>query len=159
MSFMTPPNPTNLDTLMDRGAKMIVIHGASDGVFSPDDTAAWYEDVDDRYRGNAEGFVRYYEVPGMGHVAGGPATDQHQALAALIAWVEQGTAPDLVASVNPTNNEIPAGWSLTRTRPLGAYPSIAQYTSGDPESAASFLCVDGPRRGNSYDTPAGARNG
>ena len=86
MSFMTPPNPANLDILKDRGGKMIVIHGASDGVFSPDDTAAWYEDVDDRYSGSADGFVRYYEIPGMGHVAGGPATDQHQALSALIAW-------------------------------------------------------------------------
>jgi len=159
MSFMTPPDPTNLDTLQGRGAKMIVIHGASDGVFSPDDTAAWYDGVEDRYSGIADGFVRYYEVPGMGHVSGGPATDQHQALSALIAWVEQGASPELVGSLNPENAAIPVDWSPTRTRPLCAYPAIAQYTSGDPESAASFLCVDGPRRGNSYDTPAGARNG
>jgi feruloyl esterase len=158
MSFMTPPNPANIDTLKDRGGKMIVIHGASDGVFSPDDTAAWYEDVDDRYSGSADGFVRYYEIPGMGHVAGGPATDQHQALSALIAWVEQGSAPELVGSVNPANTEIPADWSPTRTRPLCAYPAIAQYTAGDPEAASSFLCVDGPRRGNSYSAPA-PRNG
>jgi pimeloyl-ACP methyl ester carboxylesterase len=158
MSFMTPPNPANLDTVKDRGGKMIVIHGASDGVFSPDDTAAWYEDVDDRYRGSADGFVRYYEIPGMGHVAGGPATDQHQALSALIAWVEQGTSPELIASVNPANTEIPADWSPTRTRPLCAYPAIAQYTAGDPEAASSFLCEDGPRRGDSYDA-ATPRNG
>jgi hypothetical protein len=159
MSFMTPPDPADLDTLKDRGAKMIVIHGASDGVFSPDDTAAWYDDVEDRYSGTADQFARYYEIPGMGHVSGGPATDQHQALSALVAWVEHGTAPDLVASVNPANTAIPSGWSPTRTRPLCAYPAIAQYTSGDPESASSFLCVDGPRRGHSYDTAAGARNG
>ncbi|MEH7118029.1 tannase/feruloyl esterase family alpha/beta hydrolase, partial [Neobacillus vireti] len=39
MEFMTPPNPTHLDTLRNRGAKMIVAHGDADGVFSPDDTA------------------------------------------------------------------------------------------------------------------------
>jgi feruloyl esterase len=33
LSFMTPPNPTNLDALRARGAKMIVAHGLSDGVF------------------------------------------------------------------------------------------------------------------------------
>jgi len=159
MSFMTPPNPTNLDTLKNRGGKMIVIHGASDGVFSPDDTAAWYDGVQDRYSGAAGEFARYYEIPGMGHVSGGPATDQHQGLSALIAWVEQGTAPDLVGSVNPANTAIPADWSLSRTRPLCAYPAIAQYTSGDPESATSFACVDGPRRGNSYSHATGGRNG
>jgi feruloyl esterase len=159
MSFMTPPDPSNLDALKNRGGRMIVIHGASDGVFSPDDTAAWYDAVDERYSGAADSFVRYYEIPGMGHVSGGPATDQHQALTALIAWVEQGTAPELVGSVNAANPAVPADWSPTRTRPLCAYPATAQYTSGDPESAASFLCVDGPRRGNSYSHPAGARNG
>ncbi|HEY9306408.1 MAG TPA: tannase/feruloyl esterase family alpha/beta hydrolase [Microbacterium sp.] len=152
MSFMTPPDPTHLDTLRDRGAKMIVIHGASDGVFSPDDTAAWFDELDRNNGGDAERFARYFEVPGMGHVAGGPATDQHRGLAALIDWVEQGSAPDqLIASVNPANPEVPADWSRTRTRPLCVYPEIAQYISGDPESASSFAC-ETPRPGLAYGT-------
>ncbi|WP_198425631.1 MULTISPECIES: tannase/feruloyl esterase family alpha/beta hydrolase [Microbacterium] len=150
MSFMTPPDPTHLDTLRERGAKMIVMHGASDGVFSPDDTAAWFDELDRNYRGDAEAFARYFEVPGMGHVAGGPATDQHAGLAALVAWVEQGTAPaQLVASVNPANPEVPADWSPTRSRPLCVYPQVAQYISGDPENAASFACED-PHPGLAY---------
>ena len=152
MSFMTPPDPTHLDTLRDRGAKMIVIHGASDGVFSPDDTAAWFDELDRNEGGDAEQFARYFEVPGMGHVAGGPATDQHGGLAALIAWVEQGTAPEqLVASVNPANAEVPADWSPTRSRPLCVYPEVAQYVSGDPENASSFAC-ETPRPGLAYGT-------
>ena len=141
MSFMTPPDPTDLDTLRDRGGKMIITHGASDGVFSPDDTAAWFDALDANYGGAAEEFVRYYEVPGMGHVSGGPATDRYAALAALVAWVEQGVAPEaLVATVNPGNPELPADWSDTRSRPLCVYPAVAVYTGGDPESAASFTC-------------------
>ena len=93
MQFMTPPNPTQLDTLRQRGGKMIVVHGASDGVFSPDDTASWYDELDARYRQKAGQFVRYFEVPGMGHVRGGPATDQYAGLSALIDWVEHGSAP------------------------------------------------------------------
>lgn len=152
MSFMTPPDPTHLDTLRERGAKMIVIHGASDGVFSPDDTAAWYDRLDRNYNGHAEAFTRYFEVPGMGHVAGGPATDQHDGLAALVTWVEQGTAPDqLVASVNPANPEVPADWSPTRSRPLCVYPQVAQYVAGDPEAASSFTCAD-PHPGLAYGT-------
>ena len=152
MSFMTPPDPTHLDTLRDRGAKMIVIHGASDGVFSPDDTAAWFDELDRNEGGDAEQFARYFEVPGMGHVAGGPATDQHSGLTALVAWVEQGTAPEqLVASVNPANPEVPADWSPTRSRPLCVYPEVPQYISGDTESASSFAC-ETPHPGLAYGT-------
>jgi feruloyl esterase len=152
MSFMTPPDPTHLDTLRDRGAKMIVIHGAADGVFSPDDTAAWFDELDRNEGGDAEQFARYFEVPGMGHVAGGPATDQHSGLAALVAWVEQGAAPEqLVASVNPANPEVPADWSPTRSRPLCVYPQVPQYVTGDPESASSFVC-EMPHPGLAYGT-------
>ncbi|WP_448808324.1 tannase/feruloyl esterase family alpha/beta hydrolase [Agromyces bauzanensis] len=153
MSFMTPPDPTKLDTLRDRGGKMIVIQGTSDGVFSPDDTEEWFEALEKENREHAEDFVRFFEVPGMGHSRGGPATDQYPALAALIAWVEQGQAPDrLVASLNPSNTEVPADWPPTRTRPLCVFPAVATYTTGDPESAASFVCAGSDGTGG-----AGAR--
>jgi feruloyl esterase len=143
MSFMTPPDATELATLRERGGKLIVVHGASDGVFSPDDSAEWFEQLDADAGGDAEAFAQYYEVPGMGHVRGGPATDQFPALAALVDWVEQGQAPQaLTATVNPSNPELPGDWSKTRSRPLCPYPSTAVYVSGDPESAESFVCSD-----------------
>lgn len=147
MEFMTPPNPTNLDALRDSGGKMIVVQGGADGVFSPDDTASWYEGLDAAYKKKAGDFVRYFEVPGMGHVRGGPATDQFDGLTALIDWVEQGDAPDRIVATargagNPggVNAEVPASWSADRTRPLCVYPLIAQYKNGDPEIADSFVC-------------------
>ncbi|WP_105567607.1 tannase/feruloyl esterase family alpha/beta hydrolase [Microbacterium halophytorum] len=147
MDFMTPVgDDTGLDTLRDTGAKMLVVHGASDGVFSPDDTARWYGEVSDRYK-DARDFVRYFEVPGMAHVQGGQATDQFDALGTLVSWVEQGEAPDRIVATargagNPAgaNNEVPADWSADRTRPLCPYPEVARYTGGDPESAESFAC-------------------
>ncbi len=147
MAFMTPPDPLNLDALRERGAKMIVVHGAADGVFSADDTEAWYEALDRRLGGRAAEAVRFFRVPGMGHSRGGPATDQYDALAALVAWVEGGTAPDrIVASArgagNPggANTELPAGWAATRTRPLCPHPLVARFKGGDVETAASFAC-------------------
>lgn len=150
MQFMTPPNPTKLDTLRDNGGKMIVIHGASDGVFSPDDTVDWYESLQKQYKNKAEQFVRYFEVPGMGHVRGGPATDQYQALAALIDWVEQGDAPErITAWVNPSNAELPADWADDLSRPLCPYPSVATYRGGDPDAASSFDCKNSmPQKAN-----------
>ncbi|WP_203137611.1 tannase/feruloyl esterase family alpha/beta hydrolase [Microbacterium sp. JZ31] len=147
MQFMTPPEPTELDELRDSGGRLIVAHGASDAVFSADDTARWFEQLDRENRNKAERFARYFEVPGMGHVSGGVATDQFDGLGAIVAWVEQGKAPDrLIASArgagNPggVNPEVPASWSPDRTRPLCVYPLVARYVGGDPESAASFAC-------------------
>jgi len=138
---MTPPDPTRLDTLRERGGKMIVVHGASDGVFSVDDTASWYDELDANSRQKADQFVRYFEVPGMGHVRGGPATDQYEGLTALIDWVEYGSAPDRIdAWVNPANPDVPASWSTDLSRPLCPYPSVARYASGDPDRADSFVC-------------------
>ena len=148
MSFMTPPNPTNLDAMRARGAKMIVVHGQSDGVFSVDDTAAWYDALDSRYSGIANRAVRFFRIPGMGHSRGGPATDQFDGLTALVNWVEQGQAPDKITAsargagnAGGVNTDVPATWAADRSRPLCPYPKVARYNgSGSIEVAASFTC-------------------
>ena len=66
---------------------------------------------------------------------------------AVIAWVEQGKAPNSVTAMargagpNVVNTELPASWSANRTRRLCAYPKVARYNgTGDVESASSFSC-------------------
>ena len=88
------------------------------------------------------GFARLYLVPGMGHCASGPSTDQFNMFEALVSWVEEGVAPDrVIASARGNNAEIPADWSTERTRPLCAFPEVARYNgSGDIEDAANFSC-------------------
>jgi Tannase and feruloyl esterase len=148
LSFMLPPDPTNLAKLKSRGAKVMVYHGVSDTIFSPDDTAAWYDGVAKNNGGDASNFARFYRVPGMNHCSGGPSTDQFDMLTSLVAWVEQGTAPDrVVATARGVGNaaganaDVPTTWSPTRTRPLCPYPKVAKYKgSGDIELADSFSC-------------------
>ncbi|MFT3817548.1 MAG: tannase/feruloyl esterase family alpha/beta hydrolase [Rubrivivax sp.] len=148
MSFMTPPNPTDLARLKNRGAKMMVYHGVSDPIFSVDDTKAWYDGLAAANGGDASNFARFYRVPGMGHCSGGPATDQFDMLDSLVQWVEQGTAPDRViatargaGNAGGVNPEVPAGWAADRSRPLCPYPRVARYSgSGSIDSAASFNC-------------------
>ncbi len=148
MSFTTPPNPSKLPTLKNRGAKMLVYHGNSDAIFSSDDTATWYDALRAENGGDASNFSRFYRVPGMNHCSGGPSTDQFDMLTPLVAWVEKGQAPDnIVATARGpgnaagANSDVPATWSATRSRPLCAYPKVARYKgSGDLESAASFSC-------------------
>jgi feruloyl esterase len=144
MQFMTPPDVDDpkLAAFRQRGGKLIVYHGNSDAVFSINDTQRWFGKLQANAGADGAAFSRLYGVPGMAHCSGGPATDQFDALGALVDWVEKGQAPQaLTASVNPANKEVPADWSKTRTRPLCAWPQVARYQGGDLESAASFRCV------------------
>lgn len=147
LSFMLPPNPTNLATLKNRGAKMMVYHGTADPIFSSDDTTAWYDGLREANGGDASSFARFYRVPGMNHCGNGPATEQFDMLTPLVNWVERGQAPDSVtASVRGPGNaggvnaDVPASWSANRTRPLCPYPKAASFKGGSIEDAASFSC-------------------
>ena len=148
LSFMTPPNPSNLGTLKNRGAKMMLYHGTSDPIFSSDDTTRWYDELRTANGGDAGNFARFYRVPGMTHCSGGPTTDQFDMLTPLVNWVEKGQAPEsVVASARGAGNaaavnaDIPSTWSATRSRPLCAYPKVARYKgSGSIEVADSFAC-------------------
>ena len=149
MSSMTPPDPTNLSKLRDRGGKVLVYHGVSDQIFSANDSEAWYKGVQNNNNGDASAFARFFRIPGMGHCSGGPTADQFDPLDAMVKWVETGLAPDsLIATARGAGNagganaELPATWAATRTRPLCSYPRVARYSgSGSVEMAASFACL------------------
>ena len=149
LTFMQPVNPTNLSTLKQRGAKVMVYHGVSDAIFSVNDTTTWYEGLRSANGGDATNFARFFRVPGMAHCAVGPATEQFDMLTPLVNWVERGQAPDSVIAnargpgnavgVNP---DVPAGWSANRSRPLCPYPKVARLKAGatNLEVADSFRC-------------------
>lgn len=147
MSFMAPPDLPRFGALKARGGKMLVIHGTSDPIFSVDDTTAWYDELSRNQGGSTGDFVRLFRVPGMSHSRGGPSTDHFDAIDALVAWVENGVAPQRITAMargpghaGGVNAEVPASWSATRTRPLCPYPTLARYVGGDIERAESFAC-------------------
>ena len=59
---MTPPTPSNLSTLKQRGAKVMVYHGVSDPIFSYDDSVTWYRNLAAANGGDASNFARLYGV-------------------------------------------------------------------------------------------------
>ncbi len=149
MSFMAPPNPTHLDTVKNRGGKVMVYHGVSDPIFSYDDSVAWLKGLRQTYGAAATAkFAQLYAVPGMGHCSGGPATDQFDMLSALVNWVEQGQVPTQVlaqargaGNAGGANTDVPASWAADRSRPLCPFPKVARYKgSGSVELASSFSC-------------------
>lgn len=137
-----------------RGGKILAHDGVSDAIFSVQDTEAWYRGVQRKTAGNAASFARLYNVPGMGHCAGGPATDQADFITPLVAWVEQGVAPQAIVAqargagnAGGVNTDLPAAWSPARTRPLCPFPSVARYGGqGDVEVAGTFRCERGHGR-------------
>lgn len=148
MSFMTPPNPTDLSVLKNRGAKVLVYHGSADGAFSYYDTVRWYTMLGLANGSETTNFARLFTVPGMNHCSGGPSTDQFDMLTPLVNWVENGVAPASVVAtargagnLGGTNPDVPSTWSASRTRPLCPFPKVAIYKgSGSIESAANFMC-------------------
>ena len=125
---------TKLEGFQARGGKLMFIHGLADPIFSAYEVVDYYQRLNADNGPKTTDFSRLFLVPGMGHCAGGAATDSMDGLGALVDWVEKGKAPDsLMAS----------GTSVfpDRTRPLCAYPKYAHYKgSGSVEDAANFSC-------------------
>lgn len=148
LSFMTPPNPSDLSAVRNRGGRVMVYHGTADPIFSSDDTRNWYDALAANDNGRTATYARYFPVPGMNHCSGGPATDQFDMLTPLVNWVEKGVAPDSViatargpGNAGAVNADLPAAWAPNRTRPLCPYPKVARYKgSGSMELAENFSC-------------------
>lgn len=65
------------------------VHGIADPIFSPLDTIQYLQSLQDRYGADTANFGRLFLIPGMNHCAGGPSTDEYDAVTALGTWVEK----------------------------------------------------------------------
>ncbi|MBN2441518.1 MAG: tannase/feruloyl esterase family alpha/beta hydrolase [Spirochaetales bacterium] len=158
MSFMTPPDLMMSKMVANHG-RMILLQGATDPVFSVQDTINWFKSFRTYYGDAATAsMARLFIVPGMGHSSGGPATDYYgtgtgsgnDVLDKIVAWVEKGIAPDSIiaiargvgGTITSTNSEVPASWNPNRTRPLCPYPKVAKYVGTDAnyEIESNFAC-------------------
>ena len=116
------------------GGKLMLIRSMADPIFSPLESMDYLQRLYTAHGDvQAAQFARGFYVPGMGHCAGGPATDAFDGLSALVDWVEQGRAPDrLLVKGTAAMPGI--------SRPLCAWPRVARYNGGDAASAESFVC-------------------
>lgn len=147
-SVLNATNP-DLRTFRAEGGKLLQYHGWGDAAISALSSIEYYDSVqtflsrfpDPRNVARSD-FYRLFMVPGMGHCGGGLGPNSFDAFTPLESWVEQGIAP---AQLIGTGTVV--GESARRmTRPICAYPSVAQYKgAGDPNDAASFACMSSPR--------------
>jgi feruloyl esterase len=160
----------DLNAFAAHGGKLIVFHGWNDMAIPPGRTIDYYEAV--RTTMGSEqtaAFLRLYMVPGLRHVVGGRgptafgqiappapnASASDNVSAALIAWVEQGLAPQAIvagdygergANTHSLYDVISfADMIPIRTRPLCPYPLAEHWTGhGSIDEAGNFVCAKPP---------------
>ncbi|GAA6038605.1 hypothetical protein JCM8097_009444 [Rhodosporidiobolus ruineniae] len=133
------------DTLIPTGSTLLYWHQVQ--------AALGYQDLTDSYR--------MFTIPGMGHCSGGAAADnfggpgqrqtslggqsrsssfeaEHDMILAMIRWVEEGVAPDVLIGSKWVGSDIRNGTAFQRK--YCPYPQQGVYVGGDVNSADSFAC-------------------
>ncbi|KAH9905985.1 feruloyl esterase B [Xylariomycetidae sp. FL2044] len=122
----------DLSPFQAAGGKLLSWHGWGDPLIFANGTVDYRIRVE-ALMGGAEAvdeFYRFFLAPGVGHCGGGGPTPTDP-LGALVAWVEEGEAPDTLVATGSGNS-----------RNLCRYPASLEYSgSGAVADAASWTCV------------------
>ncbi|KAG8157113.1 hypothetical protein KVR01_013103 [Diaporthe batatas] len=148
----------------DRGGKLIMYHGWADQAI-PAQSSLLFRDRISQTMGSEEvdEFYRLYMMPGVQHCVSsyndapwsiggvgqgdfnsrheGPGyvdDAEHNALLALMRWVEEGDAPGHIVASKFVNNSVALG--VVGQRPLCAYPQKAVYVGGAIDKTEGWKC-------------------
>ncbi|KAH7128819.1 Tannase/feruloyl esterase [Dendryphion nanum] len=122
----------DLKDFREAGGKLITYHGTADSVIPYQGTRHYFDAVKALDR-NVHDFYRLFEAPGLGHcgfdIGGYPGGTFN----ALVRWVEEGVAPELLEARSAVTN---------KTSILCPYPKIAQFKGkqGSEYGAKDFVC-------------------
>lgn len=121
------------------GRKLLSFSGAADPLISARDHVANWQRVRGMataIRPGARDNLRFFLEAGVGHGFGGPGPDQFDYLGAMIAWVEQGRAPDRVVG-----SKFDATGTVIATLPACAWPALPRYRgTGSISDATNYAC-------------------
>ncbi|KAF2859141.1 putative ferulic acid Esterase/Feruloyl esterase [Piedraia hortae CBS 480.64] len=155
-------NDFDMSLFASRG-KVIMYHGLADGLIPPGSSTYFYEQVQ-KTMGQVDSWFRFFLVPGMQHCRGTAANApwyfaganqagsinsymysvpsfsdaQHDALLALMAWVEQDTAPDRIIATKWVNDNPTLG--VEAQRPICPYPKRATFNGRDITCPECWTC-------------------
>ncbi|KAI1457471.1 tannase and feruloyl esterase [Annulohypoxylon moriforme] len=161
-------NKYDMSPFRDRGGKILMYHGLSDPLIVTRGSSYFYEQVKlaTGVSHPITDWFRLFFIPGMAHCSGtsvdapwhinGAGQDwllgtgvysvpgfqdpKHDALLALMDWVEGGKAVDQIIATTWHNQTVPSSGVL-RQRPLCPYPKSAVYNNvGDVNDADSWNC-------------------
>lgn len=104
---------------------MLLWHSATDPAISVNGSTDYYNRVVTAAGGEtaADGFVRYYQAPGVAHCLGCPGADTADLLTPLDTWVNGGAAPATLAArkLDPTSG------ATVFSRSLCVHPKYPRY--------------------------------
>ncbi|KAH7019641.1 feruloyl esteras-like protein B [Ilyonectria destructans] len=153
-----------------RGGKVLMYHGMSDGLISTGSSTHFYESVATALGGadKLSNWFRFFLIPGMQHCAGtavdapwyiaggnqagavgtgvhsvpGFADPKHDAVMALMNWVEKGQAVNSLVATTWVDSLDPSSGVL-RQRSICPYPSRPVYNGmGNVDAAESWACSE-----------------
>jgi feruloyl esterase len=161
-------NDYDMSPLQNNGGKIIMYHGMADGLIPTYSSKVFYERAAAAMGGadSLDSWFRFFLVPGMHHCDGtsadapwyfaggnqagslnsslhstpGYSDAQHDALLALMDWVEKDVPVDTIIATTWYNASDPESGVL-RQRPLCPYPTEATWDGvGDADLATSWSC-------------------
>ncbi|EMD58812.1 hypothetical protein COCSADRAFT_203908 [Bipolaris sorokiniana ND90Pr] len=154
--------PSSLPAFESRGGKLLMYHGQQDSQLTSFNTNRFYEHLrgsnskrGKRSYASMNTWVRFFRISGMFHCSGGPGAwalgqggraaqagipfdAHHNLLAALVAWVEKGAAPERVEGTKFVNDTVAAGVEFKRRHCM--YPAKNVYVGGNYREAGSWRC-------------------
>lgn len=146
----------NLTAFAARGSKVLAYHGSQDGMI-PSGIASLYHDHVLQEMGlsvsELDGFYRLFMISGMNHCSTGPGAwyigqpgfhpivrdPEHNALLALVQWVENGVPPQVLTGTKYEDDDI--GSTVAFERRHCKYPLRNEFQGGVVADPDSWKCV------------------
>lgn len=127
------PTDSDIEAFRSRGGKLIMYHGWADPGVPPMSSVSYYRDVQARFGAKTDDFLRLFMLPGVGHCQGGEGPDKINLFDAIMAWVEDGIAPQSIVAARKVYGR------TQLSRPIFPYPATAKFVGkGDASKSASF---------------------
>ncbi|CAI9636848.1 tannase and feruloyl esterase [Alternaria burnsii] len=149
--------PSSLPGFKQSGGKLLMYHGQQDNQITSFNTNRFYEHL----RGNSsyenmDEWTRFFRVSGMFHCSTGPGAwvlgqggnaaqagipfdAQHNVLAAMVDWVEGGSAPEYIEGTKFVNDTVKNGVDFMRRH--CKYPARNTFLGGDHKKPESWGCM------------------
>jgi Tannase and feruloyl esterase len=129
-SVIGTDNP-DLTSFRDRGGRLLSWHGLADQLIFPNGSIDYRRRVDAALgsKVSVNNFYRLSLAPGVEHCSGGIGPVPVDPLSALVTWVEEGKAPDVLSARSGDGSV---------TRNLCPWPLTQRYNGGDVKKAESL---------------------
>ncbi|KAL0939178.1 feruloyl esterase B [Colletotrichum truncatum] len=154
--------PKDLSAFKNKGGKLLIYHGLQDNQISSFRTPIFYDRLAQGMglqNPEMDQFVRYFQISGMMHCTTGPGAwiigqgggaaavadnlpfdKEHNVLAAVVDWAENGVAPETVTGTKFVNDTVSLGIDFQRRHCRYPLRNVYQGNGLDHRKVESWSC-------------------